>query len=250
MFAPSCISVRPINGAITPVIAHYEDNNESLGKGDNPALRQGESITGRIDFSLVYEGPDGNIYKNEWGGSGGVIGYQDGKKLVLTADHVVSPNLPPDKILQKKVSISGVEGEVIYTGQKADMDYAIVAFPDSLPLLTINDVDKVSIGNSDTLERGDFLYSIGYPLLIGKGVSTGEVNITEFEEDSGIPDYFFTYTSETVPGNSGGLLYAVKEGKLYVVGITVAHFTRAQDIRIGIRINDILEDFRSNGGKL
>ena len=50
----------------------------------------------------------------------------------------------------------------------------------------------------------------------------------------------FMFTSPISGGNSGGPIFTIKGGVLYLIGIAVATYPAGQNLNIGVKTNDIL----------
>lgn len=116
-------------------------------------------------------------------GSGTVIGYRDGKPLVLTCAHVVGDS--------PAIMVSGHPGHTIL--KDASIDLAVVLLDDHV----VYPVAKIS---SWPLEPGDAELVVGYPLSRYEGITRGYFSEPEDEvtRQGSAPVY---------PGNSGGGVY-------------------------------------------
>ncbi|MEK6905897.1 MAG: S1C family serine protease, partial [Nanoarchaeota archaeon] len=56
----------------------------------------------------------------------------------------------------------------------------------------------------------------------------------------------FIFDASISPGNSGGGIFAVRDGKFELVGITSAMYMGANDLYIGVKINGVSEVFKRN----
>lgn len=156
-------------------------------------------------------------------GSGFVI---DADGRVLTNAHVVdeadtvSVSFPDGRIL---------EGEVL--GKDPVTDVAVIQVRgDNLP--------HVTIGDSDTVTRGQWAIAIGNPLGLQETVTVGVISATERNSTAiGIPDkrIGFIQTDAAInPGNSGGPLLN-QEGQ--VIGMNTAIIGGTQGLGFAIPIN-------------
>lgn len=128
-------------------------------------------------------------------------------------------------------------------------DYALLSLPKGHGLPSLARSPHVHLGTSEILEIGDYLYAIGYSLGQGRFLSEGLVsNVQEFTEESVVRDLEFTLTTPISPGNSGGPAFAVYDGELYLIGLTVATFTNAQNLNIAVGISRIFDDMEKNYG--
>ncbi len=177
------------------------------------------------DFFRKFFGdiPREHEYKLRGLGSG-VITSKDG--YILTNNHVVAK---ADKI---KVTLSDRRefmAKVVGTDPKTDV--AVIKIDgENLPV--------AELGDSDTIEVGDWVIAIGNPYGLSQTVTAGIVS-AEGRANIGINDYedFIQTDAAINPGNSGGPLVNI-EGK--VIGINTAIFSRSggyQGIGFAIPVN-------------
>ncbi|MBI1968385.1 trypsin-like peptidase domain-containing protein [Candidatus Woesearchaeota archaeon] len=134
-------------------------------------------------------------------------------------------------------------------GRYPGPDYALLRLPSSHQLPSLARSPHLRLGDSAVLEPGDFVYAVGYSLMQGRFLSAGEVsNVSDFAENSLLQDFEFTITSPISPGNSGGPAFAVYDGDLHYVGVTVAYFVSGQNMNIAEGITSILDDAEQNYG--
>lgn len=104
-----------------------------------------------------------------------------------------------------------------------------------------------SIGNPKELERQNLLVVVGFPEGLFKTITRGYVTSVSHSrlltDDSG---YAFAFDAPISSGSSGGGIFAVRDGKLELVGITSAMNTKGNDIYIGAKINGISEVFKGD----
>jgi serine protease Do len=90
------------------------------------------------------------------------------------------------------------------------------------------------MGNSDTVEVGEWVMAIGNPFGLGQTVTVGIVSAKERVIGSGPYDDFIQTDASINPGNSGGpLLNASGE----VIGINTAIVAGGQGIGFAIPVN-------------
>ncbi|PIE33548.1 hypothetical protein CSA56_11455 [candidate division KSB3 bacterium] len=169
------------------------------------------------------ENPQGREYKQRGLGSG-FITSKDG--YILTNNHVVEN---ADKI---KVTLSDKReftAKIIGTDSKTDV--AVIKIEGE-------DLPTVKLGDSNTLEVGDWAVAIGNPFGLSQTVTAGIIS-AEGRSNIGINDYedFIQTDAAINPGNSGGPLVNI-DGE--VIGINTAIFSRSggyQGIGFAIPVN-------------
>jgi serine protease Do len=149
-------------------------------------------------------------YRQKGLGSGFIISH-DG--YVLTNYHVVGD---ADRIVVKLANGREVQAKLIGADPKSDVAVIKIA-GDDLPVL--------SLGNSDTLEVGEWVMAIGNPFGLTHTITVGVVS-AKGRSGMGIEDYedFIQTDAAINPGNSGGPLLNL-QGK--VIGINTAIFSRS-----------------------
>ncbi len=167
----------------------------------------------------------------------GVIVNKDG--YVLTNNHVIDG---ADEVSLKLSSGATLKAKVIGTDPKTD-----------LAVLKVSGKDLVAapLGDSDSLDVGDWVLAMGNPFGLSHTVTAGIVS-AKGRADVGIADYedFIQTDAAINPGNSGGPLVNMK-GE--VVGINTAIATKTggyMGIGFAIPINmakSIMDSLISNG---
>src|SRR6266576_346555 len=169
-------------------------------------------------------------------GSGFII---DGDGSILTNNHVVENALP---IFVKLSNDQEYEAKVIGRDQKTDIAIIKINATTSLPV--------AGLGDSDTLEVGEWVVAIGNPFGLDSTVTSGIVSAKGRHIGRGPYDNFIQTDASINPGNSGGPLINLR-GE--VIGINTAIFSRTGgNIGIGfaIRINlvkELLPQLRGKG---
>ena len=126
--------------------------------------------------------------------------------------------------------------------QNEDKDLAVISVPllQHLPL-------SYSIGNAEELRVQNRVYKIGFPLGLLENVTDGHVTSVNdsrlVREDI---ETAFISNAATSPGNSGGGVFAVRDGKLELVGITSAMYVGGNALNIDVKINGISDVFKDN----
>jgi serine protease Do len=149
-------------------------------------------------------------YRQKGLGSGFIISH-DG--YILTNYHVVGG---ADRIMVKLSDGRQVQAKLIGSDPKSDVAVIKIA-GDNLPVLPL--------GNSDTLEVGEWVMAIGNPFGLTHTITVGVVS-AKGRSGMGIEDYedFIQTDAAINPGNSGGPLLNL-QGE--VVGINTAIFSRS-----------------------
>ena len=179
---------------------------------------------------------DDPIFRQFFGGSGSGEQVQRslGSGVIVDGGLVVTNNHVIERMDQVKVSLADkreFEAEIVLKDPRSD-----------LAILRLKDANEkfpaIELGDSDTLQVGDFVLAIGNPFGVGQTVTHGIVSAVA-RTQVGISDYqFFVQTDAAInPGNSGGALVD-QSGKL--IGINTAIFSRSggsQGIGFAIPVN-------------
>ncbi|AFZ33303.1 HtrA2 peptidase [Gloeocapsa sp. PCC 7428] len=158
-------------------------------------------------------------------GSGFII---NASGQILTNAHVVDG---ADRVSVTLKDGRTFEGEVV--GQDTVTDVAVIQ-------VQASDLPVVPIGNSETLQPGEWVIAIGNPLGLDNTVTAGIISSTERStSDIGVSDkrVDLIQTDTAInPGNSGGpLLNARGE----VIGMNTAIISGAQGLGFAIPINTV-----------
>ncbi len=174
-------------------------------------------------FRRFFGVPEQREYKQRGLGSGFIVS-KDG--YILTNNHVVGK---ADKIKVTLPDKRELDAKVIGTDPKTDV--AVIKIEgDNFP--------TASLGDSKTIEVGDWAIAIGTPFGLSQTVTAGIISASG-RANIGIVDYedFIQTDAAINPGNSGGPLVNI-EGD--VIGINTAIFSRSggyQGIGFAIPIN-------------
>ncbi len=104
-----------------------------------------------------------------------------------------------------------------------------------------------ALGNSDELQTQNLVYVVGWPLGLVKNVTQGHVtSVNDSLLVRSDPQANFIFDASISPGNSGGAIFAVRDGKFELIGITDATYTGANDLYIGVKINSIKDVFKGD----
>ncbi len=172
-------------------------------------------------------------FKHRSLGSGFFI---DKAGFIVTNNHVIED---ADKI--EVILKSGKKFEAEIIGRDPNTDIAIIK-------IEAKDVfPAVTLGNSDSLEVGQWVVAIGSPFGLEQTVTAGIVSAKGRVIGSGPYDDFIQTDASINPGNSGGPLINMK-GR--VVGINTAIISGGQGIGFAIPINmakGIFQQLRKHG---
>ncbi len=159
-------------------------------------------------------------HKQQSLGTGFVI---DKEGHILTNNHVV------EKTDEIKVRFGeGNEYEAKIIGRDPKTDLALIKIDADIPL------EPLPLGDSESLEVGDWVIAIGNPFGLASTVTAGIVSAKYRQLGAGAYDNFIQTDASINPGNSGGPLLNTS-GE--VVGINSAIYTRSGgSIGIGFAI--------------
>jgi serine protease Do len=162
-------------------------------------------------FGYRYPQMEPRKYKQMGMGSGFIIS-EDG--YILTNHHVVGD---ADKITVRLKDGQEYEAEIIGSDSSSDVALVKIKGSKNLPILTL--------GDSDSLEVGEWVMAIGNPFGLDHTLTVGVVS-AKGRTTVGISDYedFIQTDAAINPGNSGGPLINLK-GE--VIGINSAIFSRS-----------------------
>ena len=219
----------------------YENNNSSL----DPAFI-GELSRSVVKIVMIARLKVGDQTVNAVGACSATVLWESGGwHYLLSSNHCFTHDGADATLLSMEIFVAGIpNGEVV--SLHAESDSALIRVPSHDSLVVI----PASIGDSDSLRIGNFLYVIGYPLAYDLAVSTGIVRNTRVPHiDRGRTvgyDYnSFTFSNAINPGNSGGVVLAVIDGRVEIVGTVSAYFTRSNDLNIARGINSTVIGLRS-----
>jgi len=147
-------------------------------------------------------------------GSGVIV---DPKGYIITNQHVVEK---ADRIRVKlDGDPPGVQHEAKVVGTDAETDLAVIKIDVDRPLAA------AKLGNSDSMDVGDWVLAIGSPFALEETVTAGIVSSKGRDIDSRRQFQRFIQTDAAInPGNSGGPLVNMNSE---VIGINTAIFTES-----------------------
>lgn len=172
-------------------------------------------------FGDQFQQPQQRSRREQSLGTGFVIST-DG--YLLTNNHVVSG---ADEVLVKLSDGRELKAEI--KGQDEKLDIALLKLTDGKAAFA-----AAELGDSDSLEVGEWVMAIGNPFGLSQTVTAGIVSAKGRVIGSGPYDDFIQTDASINPGNSGGPLFNA-QGK--VVGINTAIIAGGQGIGFAIPIN-------------
>jgi serine protease Do len=166
------------------------------------------------DFFDKFFGEMPKSFKARSLGSGFII---DPKGYVVTNNHVVEG---ADKI--KVILVGGKEYQATVKGRDPKTDLALIQIVNPPA-----DMAFLKLGDSDTIQVGDWVLAVGNPFGLGHTVTQGIISAKGRVIGAGPYDNFLQTDASINPGNSGGPLLNLK-GE--VVGINTAILASGQGI--------------------
>jgi serine protease Do len=155
---------------------------------------------------------------------------------ILTNNHVVNG---ADEVMVKLSDGRELKGEIKGSDDKLDLALIKISEKEKLP--------STELGDSDSLEVGEWVMAIGNPFGLSQTVTAGIVSAKGRVIGSGPYDDFIQTDASINPGNSGGPLFNA-EGK--VIGINTAIVAGGQGIGFAIPVNmakGIISQLRDTG---
>ena len=171
-------------------------------------------------FNRFFDNAPQHSYKQRSLGSGFIISNEG---FILTNNHVVAG---ADEI---KVKLSdGREFKAVVKGMDEKLDLAVlkIEVKGALPV--------AELGDSDTIQVGEWVMAIGNPFGLNQTVTAGIVSAKGRVIGSGPYDDYIQTDASINPGNSGGPLFNAS-GR--VIGINTAIVAGGQGIGFAIPIN-------------
>ena len=166
-------------------------------------------------------------------GTGFII---SGDGYILTNNHVING---ADEVMVKLSDGRELKGEIKGSDDKLDLALIKISEKEKLP--------SAELGDSDSLEVGEWVMAIGNPFGLSQTVTAGIVSAKGRVIGSGPYDDFIQTDASINPGNSGGPLFNAA-GK--VVGINTAIIAGGQGIGFAIPVNmakSIINQLRDTG---
>ena len=195
-------SVTPILHAVTPGVVNI--STKKLEVVDSPVLRDPV-------MRELFDIPEQGLRRETQAAGSGVI-VDAAQGYILTNDHVVKG---ATKIEVTTRDNRRFKAQLVGRDQATDI---------ALLRIKADGLTSIALGDSDTLEVGDFVLAIGNPFGLGQTVTSGIVSALG-RSGLGIEGYedFIQTDAAINPGNSGGALITL-DGRL--VGINTAILSR------------------------
>ncbi len=231
--APLIKSLKPavVNIATTSVMKHPK------ARGGQPRVPGPGNPYGEFFerfFGMPRDAPE--EFRSNSLGSGFIIN-QDG--FVLTNNHVVK-----DATDIRVRLADGREFEAKVIGKDPATDVALIKLQGAP-----KDLPTVPLGDSDSLEQGDFVLALGNPFGLRESASFGIVSAKDRSLQSGPYDDFIQTDAAINPGNSGGPLFNMR-GEVVGINTAIVSPQIGQGIGFAVPVNlakQILPQLQSKG---
>ena len=158
------------------------------------------------------------------------LGFRKGNKLITTSHLIRKKNLRlrtpfgiaiiPTETIDRKVFFPDGEGEIIF--EDVGSDIAVIEMPKEYKR-------EFPFGNSDELKIGTYTTTVGKSLGKNVLVKSGRVVSTSGKEKLYLSDLVgkenvFLVWGINIPGDSGGAVYAFRDGNPEIVGMVDARY--------------------------
>lgn len=198
---------KRLEPSVVYITADYTPKVESSKKrspdGDDNGDSSGDD-NGMDLFRRFFRGPLGSgdlpprAFRHEQSGTGFIV---DRNGYIITNNHVI------DKVDRIKVKLHGDDTEyrARLIGADRETDLAVLKIDPKTPLT------PVAIGNSDSVQVGDWAVAIGSPFGLEASVTVGIVSATGRDIPGAQAFQHFIQTDAAInPGNSGGPLLNIR----------------------------------------
>ncbi len=221
---------------------HHRDDSEDPDSSDTPKHGDPSDMLKRF-----FGGDDQQTLRTEGSGTGFIV---DRNGYIITNNHVI------EKADRVKVRLAGEDTDyrAKIIGYDSETDLAV------LKIDTKQSLDPVQIGNSDSVQTGDWVIAIGSPFGLQATVTAGIISAQRTNRDlpgAGTFQNFLQTDAAINPGNSGGPLLNTR-GE--VIGVNTMIATRsgsyegigfALPSNIAVKIyNDIIKQGRVVRGSI
>ncbi len=152
------------------------------------------------------------------------------------------PNLDPNAKFLARLYLQAENGrEYLLTDVVGNqkLDALISKAPKNMPKLHEY---PYAIGNTNDLSVGNITYSMGNASDLGVGVAEGVVS--QVTIDPRVKKEFgekFRTSNPINRGDSGGPIFAVRDGKIELIGVMVAGINETESLNYDVKINDIIK---------
>ena len=190
----------------------HRDEDEDDDSGAEPPQSKNQDPSDM--FRRFFGGSEPRSFRTEGSGTGFIV---DKNGYIITNHHVV------DKADRIKVKLSGENGAEYrgrVVGYDSETDLAVLKIDSKQPLI------PVQIGNSDSVQVGDWVIAIGSPFGLQATVTAGIVSAERTSRDLPVGSFqnFLQTDAAINPGNSGGPLLNIR-GE--VIGVNTMIATRS-----------------------
>ncbi len=191
--------------------AHHNDDSNDQDNGDT---EQPKSQDPSDMFRRFFGGNEPRSFRTEGSGTGFIV---DRNGYIVTNHHVIDN---ADRIKVKLSGDDGTEYRARVVGYDTETDLAVLKIESKQPLV------PVQIGNSDSVQVGDWVIAIGSPFGLRATVTAGIVSAERSSRDLPVGSFqnFLQTDAAINPGNSGGPLLNIR-GE--VIGVNTMIATRS-----------------------
>lgn len=175
--------------------------------------------------------------ESESGGTGIIIGKNDSELLIVTNNHVVEG---AQTLTVSFADDAAVEASL--KGTDPSKDLAVVAVPlDDIDSSTMNAIQIITLGDSNSLQVGEPVIAIGNALGYGQSVTKGIVSALNRDlEMEGFDSKLIQTDAAINPGNSGGALLNAN-GELIGINTVKVNANAVEGMGYAIPISDANE---------
>ncbi len=175
--------------------------------------------------------------ESESGGTGIIIGKNESELLIVTNNHVVEG---AQTLTVSFVDDAAVEASL--KGTDPSKDLAVVAVPlDDIDSSTMNAIQIITLGDSNSLQVGEPVIAIGNALGYGQSVTKGIVSALNRDlEMEGFDSKLIQTDAAINPGNSGGALLNAN-GELIGINTVKVNANAVEGMGYAIPISDANE---------
>lgn len=181
-------TLAPLLKEVTPAVVNIATESQAPGRGANPMFNDP-----LLERFFGFQLPEQQPQPRTGAGSGVIIDADMG--YVLTNHHVIADATTVTVTLADRREI---EAEILGSDEGTDI---------ALLRIDADNLTALELGDSDSLEVGDFVLAIGNPFGLGQTVTSGIVSALGRSgiNVEGYEDFIQTDASIN-PGNSGGAL--------------------------------------------
>jgi serine protease Do len=204
-------SVVYIESDYLPKPGQEKEHGDEADEDDSSANQDPKNQDPSEMFRRFFGKPEPRTFRSEGSGTGFIV---DRNGYILTNHHVI------EKADRIKVRLNGeeVDYKARIIGYDKETDVAVLKIEAKHPL------QPVQMGNSDSVEVGDWAIAIGSPFGLQATVTAGIVSATGRDVGSGSFQHFLQTDAAINPGNSGGPLLNIR-GE--VIGVNTMIATRS-----------------------